>query len=132
MTACSDATARWDGAAAGHESVQRRENHQRHTCRRRHVGSWRQGPKAATLRPKGEIQRQPDARTVVGACLGMYLAEMCAKSVDQNDDGVVRAKSLMMAHRSEPVASISVKSLVMTTKMDRRWRPRTHGSRVTH
>jgi hypothetical protein len=26
MTACSDATARWDGTAAGRESVQRREN----------------------------------------------------------------------------------------------------------
>jgi hypothetical protein len=70
MTACSDAMTLWDGAAAGQESVQRRENHQRRTCRRRHVGSQRRGPKAATLRPEGATQRQPDAQTVVGACSG--------------------------------------------------------------
>jgi hypothetical protein len=32
MTACSDAMARWDSAAAGRKSVQRRENHQQCTC----------------------------------------------------------------------------------------------------
>jgi hypothetical protein len=74
LTACSDATARWDDVAAGRESVQRRENHQRCTCQRRHVGSRRRGPKAAMLWPKGATQRQPDARTVVGACSGTYLA----------------------------------------------------------
>jgi hypothetical protein len=93
MTACSDATARWDGAAAGRESVQRRENHQQRTYRRRHVGSRRRGPKAATLRPEGATQRQPDARTVVGACSGTYLAETSVRSVDQTDGGAVRAKS---------------------------------------
>jgi hypothetical protein len=90
MTACSDATARWDGAAAGRKSVQRRENHQRHTCRRRHVDSRRRGPKVATLRPEGATQRQPDAQTVVGACSGTYLVETCARSVDQTDGGAVR------------------------------------------
>jgi hypothetical protein len=93
MTACNDATARWDGAAAGRESVQRRENHQQHTYRRRHVGSQRQGPKAATLRPEGVTQRQPDARTVVGACSGTYLAETSVRSVDQTDGGAVHSKS---------------------------------------
>jgi hypothetical protein len=93
MTACSDATTRWDGAAAGRESVQRRENHQQRTCRRRHVGSRRQGPKAGMLQPEGATQRQPDARTVVGACSGTYLAETCVRLVDQTDGGVVRAKS---------------------------------------
>jgi hypothetical protein len=39
MIACSDATAWWDSAATGRESVQRRENHERRTCRRRNVGS---------------------------------------------------------------------------------------------
>jgi hypothetical protein len=90
MTTCSDATARWDGAAAGRESVQRRENHQEHTCQRRHVGSRRHGPKAVTLWPEGAMQRQPDARTVVGACSGTYLAEMCARSGYQTDGGAVR------------------------------------------
>jgi hypothetical protein len=93
MTACSDATARWDGAAAGGESVQWRENHQQRTYQRRHVGSRRQGPKAATLWPKGATQRQPNARTVVGACSGMYLAETSVRSVDQTDGGTIRAKS---------------------------------------
>jgi hypothetical protein len=52
MTACSDATTRWDDAAAGRESMERRENHQRRTCRRRHIGSRQQGPKAVTLWPE--------------------------------------------------------------------------------
>jgi hypothetical protein len=93
MTACSDATARWDGAAAGHESLQQRENHQQRTCRRRHVGSQWRGPKAGMLRPEGATQRQPNARTVVGACSGTYLAETCVRSVDQTDGGTVHAKS---------------------------------------
>jgi hypothetical protein len=132
MTACSDAMIRWDVAATGRESVQRRENHQQHTCRRRHVGSRRRGPKAAMLWPEGATQRQPDARTVVGTCSGTYLAETCVKSVDQTDGGAVRAKSLTTAYRSEPVASLSVKSLAMTAKTDRRWRPHRHGARVMH
>jgi hypothetical protein len=90
MTACSDATARWDSTAAGRESVQRRENHQQRTCQRRHVGSRRRGPKAATLLPEGATQRQSDARTVVGACSGTYLAETCVRSVDQTDGSAVR------------------------------------------
>jgi hypothetical protein len=93
MTACSDTTTQWDGAAARRESVQRRENHQQHTCQRRHVGSRRRGPKLAMLRPKGATQRQPDARTVVDACSGTYLAETCVRSVDQTDGGAVHAKS---------------------------------------
>jgi hypothetical protein len=74
MTACIDATARLDGTAAWRESMHRRENHQRPTCRRRHIGSRRWGPTAATLRPEGATRRQPDARTVVGACSETYLA----------------------------------------------------------
>jgi hypothetical protein len=93
MTAFSNATARWDSAAAGRESVQRRENHQQRTYRRRHVGSRRRGPKAATLRLEGATQRQPDTRTVVGACSGMYLVETSVRSVDQTDGSDVRAKS---------------------------------------
>jgi hypothetical protein len=93
MTACSDTMTRWDGVAAGRESVQRHENHQQRTCRRRHVGSRQWEPKAATLRPEGATQRQPDARTVVGACSGTYLAETCIRSVDQTDGGTVCAKS---------------------------------------
>jgi hypothetical protein len=120
MTACSNATTRWDGAAAERESVQRREKHQQCTCRRRHVGSRRQGPKAVMVRPKGATQRQLDAQTVVGACSGTYLAETCVRSVDQTNGGAVRAKSYTMAHRSKPVASLSVKSLAMTMKTDRR------------
>jgi hypothetical protein len=45
------------------------------------------------LRPEGATQRQPDARTVVGACSGTYLAEMSVRSVDQTDGGTVGAKS---------------------------------------
>jgi hypothetical protein len=70
--------------------MQRRENHQRCTCGRRHVGSRRRGPKAATLRPEGATQRQPDARTVVGTYSRTYLAETCVRSVDQTDGGAVR------------------------------------------
>jgi hypothetical protein len=44
----------------------------------------------ATLRPEGATQRQPDARTVVGACSGTYLAETCVRSVDQTDGDAVR------------------------------------------
>jgi hypothetical protein len=129
MIACSDATGRWDGVAAGRESMHRRDNHQRCTRLRRHVGSRRRGPKAATLRPKGATQRQLDARTVVGACSGTYLAQTCTRSVDETDCGVVCTKSLTMAHRSKPVASLSVKSLAKT---DRRWRPRGVEPAVTH
>jgi hypothetical protein len=93
MTACSDATARWDSAAAGRESVQQRENHQQRTCRRGHIGSRRRGPKAAMLRPEGATQQQSDARTVVGACSGMYLVETCVRSVDQTDGSAIRSKS---------------------------------------
>jgi hypothetical protein len=45
---------------------------------------------------------------------------MCARSVDQTDGGAVHAKSLTMTHRSELVASLSVKSLAMMAKMDQR------------
>jgi hypothetical protein len=80
------------------------------------------------LRPEGATQRQPDARTVVGACSGTYLAETCAISVDHTDGDAVRAKSWTTAHRSGLVASLSVKSLAMAAKMDRRWRPRRRGA----
>jgi hypothetical protein len=36
------------------------------------------------------MQRQPDARTVEGACSGTYSAETSAGSVDQTDGSAVR------------------------------------------
>jgi hypothetical protein len=45
------------------------------------------------LRPEGATQQQSDARTVVGACSGMYLVETCVRSVDQTDGSAIRSKS---------------------------------------
>jgi hypothetical protein len=129
MTTCSDATARWDDVAAGRESVQRRENHQRRTCGRRHVDSRRRGPKAATLQPEGATQRQPDARTVVGACSGTYLAETCIRSVDQTDGGAVR-QVLDDGTQNETHGVIVGEVPGDGGEDGRRWRPRRRGAGI--
>jgi hypothetical protein len=56
----------------------------------------KEGPKAATLRPEGATQQNPVARSVVG----VFLAETCARPVDQTDGGAVCAMA-WMTHRSK-------------------------------
>jgi hypothetical protein len=73
MTAYSTLQSELGSVAVGRESVQRCDLQQRMRLGRR-VGSWRHGPKTAALRPDGTMQRQPDARSTVGACSGTCLA----------------------------------------------------------
>jgi hypothetical protein len=59
MTVCSDATARWDGAAAGRELVQRHENHKRRTCWRSTLVAGGGDQRRQRYGPKGRRSGSP-------------------------------------------------------------------------